>query len=879
MSEPDDIKLIFIEEAKDCLNIIFDMMTVWASDLNDNSPLREILAQLHTIKGGARLIKQPLIATTIHKLEEIFKIIEDNKIAVVLSLHGKLLFALDYILSLIEALENNTEMIEDVNIIENILQDVLNVSETKLENDENIVSIFVQEVEEIIIELKEDIIQSQENSSAQLDFQSIHRKLHTLKGSARLMGLIELGDYTHKLEEIIGNYQVNNIELSSEIYVFLDNVINDIEQFSKQLVVDNAHPKLNFGLLEKLEVKNNSVKVSSESSGLISPNIRKLTTKHSTSKIAKDVVRLEVSMLESLSNLATTANITSSHVSQQLISIRNMIIESGSNIAGLLDQFRNIKLGKFNSVSNDFGKIHEEFDTLELDRYTTAESTIHHLIGNLNQLMLQQETLVKNIHACEGWVREQRKATRGIEENLIRSRLIPFENLKPRFERIVRQVSNELNKEVVLEYSRLEGELDRNILEKIMSPIEHLIRNAIDHGIEDSSVRMQKGKPEIGKIQLSLVRKGPEVLIEMTDDGQGLNGDKIYKSAVAKGLISANAKLTESEIYKLVMTPGFSTRDKVSQISGRGIGMDVVNSEIKRLGGSFSISSELGKGATFSLRLPFTLSLNKSLIFSLNNIVYALPLSALAAVTRISSDEYRSRIDTNERNIEYANENFTLVKFDMIFGNIIESSSSVSQLPLLLIGHEKGIALAVDKLLESREIVVKSVGPQLKYIPVISGATLLEDGTVAMVIDPLVLIQQVNEKKSVRIHVHKQDAISHSIMIVDDSLTVRKITEGLLKRYQYDIVTATDGVVALEKMKLGLPDIILLDVEMPNMDGFELLRVMKKDKTLAAIPIIMITSRSSNKHKQKAIGLGADLYLTKPFKEEELIASIKELIG
>ncbi|MFO1258285.1 MAG: response regulator [Gammaproteobacteria bacterium] len=875
----DDIILVFVEEAKDCLEVISDGMAVWSENLADYKTIREILANLHTIKGAAKLVQQSQISTAVHRLEMIFKSIQDMKVVIGLSLHGKILFALDYVLTMVEAVEENKTLPENESIIQSIEQDVKSLSDTEEIHREEVLDVFRNEADEILAALREDLSEWEQNVEDTKFFNSMHRRLHTLKGGARMAGILPLGDFAHTLEEIIGTYQHREEPPGEDFFDLFKAALDDIENYLRSLSGRSAPIELDLKRLERfflesrsdIPLKTSSISVyRSELADEVNGGVR----------VSKDAVRLEVNVLEQLSNLAISANISSTHVSQQLAMIRNIILRSDAILNNILDHLKDYKFENVikNSIYNMRAQ-DEEFDFIELDRYSVVEKAIHQLVDELSSLMSDEDFLIKTIFSCESSIQENRKATKKIEEVLIRTRLIPFEKLKPRFERIVRQVSLELNKSVELEFSRVEGELDRNILDKIMSPIEHLIRNSIDHGIEDPESRLALNKNQIGKIQLSLLRKGPEVLIEMCDDGQGLDAEKIYHSAVKKGLIQEGINLSEKEIINLVMTPGFSTKENVTQISGRGIGMDVVNSEIKKLGGSFLISSEKGKGAKFSLRVPFTLSLNKALIFSLSEVVYALPLSALAAVTRIDNSELEQIAGQTNSTITYAGQKFRFLSLEKVFGKLTRREHNSEQMPLLLIGHERGVALPVDKLIESREIIVKSAGPQLKYIQVISGATLLEDGTVVLVLDPTMLIHQVYEHKPVKIELQKQFLVLPTIMVVDDSLTVRKVTEGLLKRHQYSVITACDGLDALHKMKEHRPEVILLDIEMPNMDGFELLQAIKQDESFKTIPVIMITSRSGEKHKRKALSLGADLYLTKPFKESELIESIEQIVG
>jgi len=452
---------------------------------------------------------------------------------------------------------------------------------------------------------------------------------------------------------------------------------------------------------------------------------------------------------------------------------------------------------------------------------------------------------------------------------------------------MVRQISSELDKTIELSISA-DGEMDRSVLERLIAPLEHMLRNAMDHGIEPSEERLANSKSETGKVKISLYRDGSEVFVKIQDDGRGLNLRAIRKKAMERGLITESSELSDHELQQLVLEAGFSTAEKVTQISGRGVGMDVVSSEIKQLGGVIEIDSIEGEGSIFTIKLPFTVSVNHALMVQLGEDVFAIPLANIEGIVRVSPFELEEYYDNSDSRFEYAGVDYSMYSLGQLLDhNKTPSLRGVTQpLPVLLLhGADHPTALQVDGLLGSREIVVKSIGNQLSSISGLSGATILGDGRVVLILDMPALIRRIDaivtkeddlEEEQLRTAI-EEDRIPR-IMVVDDSITVRKVTTRLLERHDYEVITAKDGVDALSVLGEHKPDVMLLDIEMPRMDGFELATIIRHDENLKDLPIIMITSRTGDKHRERAEQIGVNQYMGKPFNEVDLIDSISALL-
>ena len=405
-----------------------------------------------------------------------------------------------------------------------------------------------------------------------------------------------------------------------------------------------------------------------------------------------------------------------------------------------------------------------------------------------------------------------------------------------------------------------------------------MLRNAIAHGLEVPDVRRAAGKDAEGSIRVAVRREGSEVVLQISDDGAGLNRDAIRSRAIERELIQADAVLSETELDELIMQPGFSTAETVSRLAGRGVGMDVVASEVRQLGGTIDIASRLGEGTTFTLRLPQTLAVTQAVFVKIGETEYAVPIASVRGVGRISREEL-AKPDASYR---YGGEDYVLHDLGALVGSATAKAEGHLQMPLLLVrSGDLRAAVAVDQVVGSREIVVKSGGPQLLSIPGIFGATIMGDGRVVVILDVVPLVRRfvtAPREAAPVVSAVEQRGVP-LVMVVDDSVTMRKVTGRVLERHSFEVATAKDGLDALERMADFVPDLMLLDIEMPRMDGYELATAMKADPRLRNVPIIMITSRTGEKHRQRAMDLGVERYLGKPYQEAELMRNVFELLG
>ncbi|MCK4705999.1 MAG: chemotaxis protein CheW, partial [Gammaproteobacteria bacterium] len=409
---------------------------------------------------------------------------------------------------------------------------------------------------------------------------------------------------------------------------------------------------------------------------------------------------------------------------------------------------------------------------------------------------------------------------------LMRTRMVRFGGMSTRLRRIIRQTSRELGKEVDVEIVGEEQEVDRTILDRVVAPLEHMLRNAVAHGIELPKDRQAAGKSEAGSIKITVGRQGTDVIVKVEDDGAGINADAIRKKAIKQGLLDKDNELTDHDILQFILKSGFSTAEEVTQVAGRGVGMDVVDSEIKQLGGVLEIDTERGKGTSFRVRLPLTLAINQALLVSTGDDIYAVPLASIEGVVRITGTELQGFYDSGELEYEFNNINYELKHLGSILTGQQQNYADEGQLFPVLLVHvgDQHFALHVDDLLGRREIVIKPVGVQISTVRGIAGATILADGRVVLILEMSALVvgeslfKQIVSDEPV---IEAIDDIEPTIMVVDDSITIRKVTERILGRHGMKVILATDGVDATSKLQEEVPDLMLLDIEMPRMDGFE----------------------------------------------------------
>ncbi len=464
----------------------------------------------------------------------------------------------------------------------------------------------------------------------------------------------------------------------------------------------------------------------------------------------------------------------------------------------------------------------------------------------------------------------------------MRTRMVPFQRHVQRLARIVRQAATDTGKKAELAIEGASGELDRQVLERMMPPFEHMLRNAVAHGIETPEDRKKAGKVETGTITIALHREGSEVVVEVSDDGGGMNLKAIRDKGISLGLVRADQQLSDDDIMQLILEPGFSTAGAVSTLSGRGVGMDVVASEIKKLGGALHMESKPGQGSRFVIRLPLTLAISHALILRANDELYALPLPTVEGVVRLSRTEVEAHLGA-ERAAVRVRRAEVQVPAPGVLRRARARSPAGWRRDRARHPGARGRAFHRPRHRRARGHREKSSSRtwarRSRPSAASPGATILGDGRIVIILDIGALVRTDWRARTEPVMPREKTDTRSIALVVDDSITVRRVTQRLLERNGMRVLTARDGVDAMEMLQEHTPDIILLDIEMPRMDGYEVATQVRADARLAGIPIIMITSRVGEKHRARAIEIGVDDYLGKPYQEAQLLEAIEPLIA
>jgi len=524
-------------------------------------------------------------------------------------------------------------------------------------------------------------------------------------------------------------------------------------------------------------------------------------------------------------------------------------------------------------------------DSLEFDRYTEFHLLARTLSESTNDVAVITSEF-RTLHGdFDSLLGRQQRLTRDAQDNLMHIRMVPVSNIVNRLDRTVRSVSNKLGKKVELVIKGEGTELDKTVLEEITDPLLHLIRNALDHGVELPADRAAAGKPEKATLQIEALNQGTQVTIRVSDDGGGLNLTKIRNLAIERGMIKEDQELSNEELRSLIFLPGFSTADKLTDVSGRGVGMDVVREAVQRLKGSISVDSELGQGSTFTVHLPTTLAVSRALLIESNGLTFAIPMQAVQQILRLDPANV-SRVG-NQPIINLGDRTVQIKELSHHLQLRSEDKTAFDEAkPLLLIrtGDDE-MAITVDHVDGGQDIVVKTLGDHLASVPGLIGATVAGDGTVIPILDPADLVGQEIANRAATSFANSSEVATvdrrRTAMVIDDSISVRRVTTNLLRSSGWDVLSGKDGVDALEVLANAEtpPEVFLCDMEMPRMDGIELIGRLRNQEEFRNTPIVMVTSRAGEKHRKMAADAGADEHVVKPFNDDKLISLITRMVN
>ena len=744
--------------------------------------------------------------------------------------------------------------------------------------DPELLQIFIDEGQELVPAVGAAMRDWRDNRDNPTLGQGLQRVLHTLKGSARMAGAMALGELTHHMETRVENamsVKVLPAGLFEELETSWDRMGVLFEQLQKP-----RGPEESLSMAVASKPADVAIETSEATPEAAPQAAAKAIPLAERELQPKALLRVRADIVDRLVNEAGEVAIARSRIEGEMRALKAAMQELTDNVARLRAQLREIEIQAESQMQSRLELAKEsmrEFDPLEFDRFTRFQEVTRLMAESVSDVSTVHGNLVNAVDETDKALLAQARLNRDLQQDLMRVRMVPFGSLQERLYRIVRQTAKEVGKRANLDIKGTQVELDRSVLERITGPFEHLLRNAVTHGIEAPDKRRAAAKPEIGEIRLELKQEGNEVQLSLSDDGGGLAIDRIREKAIEKGLIGPDTTLSEAEIADFIFQAGFSTATEVSQVAGRGVGMDVVRSEVAALGGRVEMRFTRGQGTRFTIYLPLTLAVTQTVLVRAGAKIYAIPSVMVEQVLQLRQEQLVSAYASRQTEWQDRRYPFHYLPHLLGISDAVAEQKRFSP-TLYLRSGTNAIALHVDEMVGSnQEIVVKSIGPQLQRVTGITGATVLGTGEIVLILNPVLLaLKEVAARPAIVYEAPKPQAAATqpTIMVVDDSLTVRKVTGRLLERHGYLVVTARDGVEAMEKLLEVVPDVMLVDIEMPRMDGFDLTRNVRADKRLARVPIIMITSRTADKHQNYAKEIGVSYFLGKPYQEDDLIEKI-----
>lgn len=763
------------------------------------------------------------------------------------------------------------------------------------ELDEQLLPIFFEEADELQVEIGNALREMRADLSNNEPHLALARHLHTLKGSARMAGAMRLGQYVHNLETYLeacalaghgGDSLVDDLENS------LDHIGVSIATLKNPPAAPVASPhqedssQENQGFVPAADLDADT-SPQAPAAKKFAPEIQAaiFDELEATQSQPRAPLRVKAEMIDRFVNEAGEVSISRTRIEGEMRVLRRSLLDLTENVIRLRNQLREVEIQAESQMQSRIAQaesLHANFDPLEFDRFTRLQELTRMMAESVGDVTTIQQNLLRNLDAADSALHAQGRLSRDLQQALMSVRMVPFEELADRLYRVVRQTTKELGKRANLDIHGGAIEIDRGVLDRMTAPIEHLLRNAMAHGIEMPEIRAASGKAEVGQITLRLTQLSNEIALELADDGKGLDYGRILARGRAAGLIAENEAPNENRLTQLIFEPGFSTAETVSGIAGRGVGMDVVKNETMSVGGRIDIFSDPGKGSRFLIHLPLTLAVTQALLVRSGERTFAIPSNMVEQALELKEEPLQAV--RNKGFVEWKETQYPFAYLPRLLGNVhAQPQPGRYHWVLLLRAGSQTLALHIDELRGNQEIVVKNAGPQFVRLQGYSGATVLADGEISLILNPVALAARQSVPAAVlgeaaemldEAYTPPAETRIPSIMVVDDSLTVRKITTRLLEREGFQVVTAKDGVDALEKLGEYKPDVMLLDIEMPRMDGFDLARNVRADARLRDIPIIMITSRMADKHRNYAMEIGVNSYLGKPFQEEQLLELI-----
>lgn len=769
----------------------------------------------------------------------------------------------------------------------------------KLPEDVNqqLLSTLLQELPIQTEEFTHSITRLVEGNASLKDVEKAQRIAHTLKGAANTVGVVGIATLTHHIEDIFDAFTNNNRLPGKSLADILMNAADVLEMMSESLLglgeaPENAQSVLQqildwANLIDQEGIPEDDAQIQVTSTEAETVEID--DTSHLNEVAAPTMLRVPASLMDDLLRIAGESIILGGQLQERLRKATEqtqLVHEQNVLYQQLVFELEQIVDVQGLTANKQDSKSNEVFDSLELEQYNELHTVTHRLVEAATDSKELTHSIEDELHNLETLMVDQSRLHKENQNIVMQTRMVPVQNIVPRLQRSIRQTSRTTGKNVSLNVEGSETLMDSDVLNDLIDPIMHVLRNAIDHGIETETIREDKGKSSGGNINLSFFRDGDHVVVRCVDDGAGLDFESIRNTAIKKKFITEDQKLSEDELTRLIWLAGFTTRDTTTQVSGRGIGMDAVYNQIAAMKGTISIESEKDVGCTVELRLPLTLISVHAILVKLRKQTIAISNRGISQILTPGDGELKR----NEDKYTYTLNDEVFDTFDietLLHQPRDQRNSDRDERSVLIVNDETGrqYAVTVEQITANQDLIVKQLGAYIPDIIGIEGATILGDGSVAPVLDiPGLIRTAASHEISPLIEQRLAEAEAENIkdnlvaLVVDDSLSARRSLAEFVKDIGYDVRMARDGIEALDVIEKKKPDIILVDLEMPRMNGLELTSHVRSKADTKDIPIIMITSRSTEKHREMADTAGVNNYLTKPFSEDELLEKIQNLL-
>ncbi|HEC1792794.1 TPA: response regulator [Campylobacter lari] len=757
-----------------------------------------------------------------------------------------------------------------------------------MEDIQEILEDFLVEAFELVEQIDHDLVELEANPEDLELLNRIFRVAHTVKGSSSFLNFDVLTKLTHHMEDVLNKARHNELKITPEV---MDVVLESIDMMKTLLnsIRDNGNDTA-IGLdiapicarltaiSEGESLESITPAKAEESKEEVKEESKAEEPEVDVNKLSDDEVEAEIERLLKVRKAEDQARRAEKKKTQestptpskpapqaQNAAAEKKVPAAGGGSSGAnMDQTIRVEVKRLDHLMNLIGelvlgknRLLKIYDDVE-ERYDGEK-----FLEELNQVVSQLSIVTTDIQLA-----------------VMKTRMQPIAKVFNKFPRVVRDLGRELGKQMELEISGEETELDKSIVEEIGDPIMHMIRNSCDHGIEDPATRIANGKPEKGTVNLKAYNEGNHIVVEIADDGKGLDADVLKSKAIEKNLITEREadQMSDKEAFALIFKPGFSTAAKITNVSGRGVGMDVVKTNIEKLNGVIEIDSELGKGTVMKLKIPLTLAIIQSLLVGTQEEFYAIPLASVLETVRVPIDDIYTIEGKNV--LRLRDEVLSLVRLSDVFG-VKQVLENTDQTYVVVIGvAESKLGIIVDTLVGQEEIVIKSMGEYLQNIQGIAGATIRGDGRVTLIIDVAAMMDIAKEiKVDIKAQIEsqskkttKEKPSDYTVLIVDDSKMDRNIMQKSLEPLGVSIIEATNGVEALNTIKSGEHDIdaVLIDIEMPRMDGYTLAGEIRKYSKYKNLPLVAVTSRTSKSDRLRGVEVGMTEYITKPYSPEYL---------